>query len=146
MKNKLDLIFQPARECKEKGYECKTSKKSIDSFYKPDAGIKDKQTLEKLFRGINPKLCDCALIYNQDMLAFLEIKCGRVTNSLLKDTIEKLENSYKVVNVYDIEPSKYILLYKQFENTLMKKKIATLKICGIPLIAKKYENRAIEII
>jgi len=146
MKNKLDLIFQSATECREKGYECKTSKKNVSIIYKPDAGIKDKQILKKLFRGINPKLCDCALLYNKEMLAFIEIKCGRVTNSLLKDTIEKLENSYKVVNVHDIEPSKYILLYKQFENTLMKKKIATLKIYGIPLIAKKYENKAIDII
>lgn len=145
MISKLDLLFEVSKECKEKTHPCKMSKNNINKIYKPDAGIKDAKLEYKLFTTHPPSLNDCAIIYNDTKLALVEIKCGKVTNSELKSVFVKLRNASKLLQYEDINISKYILLYKQFENVQMKKKLATQKIDGLPLISKKYENKAITI-
>ena len=145
MISKLDKLFETASECKEKTHPCKMSKNRVNKIYKPDVGIKNKPLEYKLFTTHPPSLNDCAVVYDDDKLALVEIKCGKVTNSLLKDVVVKLENVSKLVNHESINISKYILLYKRFEDAQIKKKLLTLKICGQPLISKKFENQAIAI-
>lgn len=145
MISKLDLLFEASKECREKTHPCKMSKNSVNKIYKPDAGIKNTALEYKLFTTHPPSLNDCAIVYNDIKLALVEIKCGKVTNSELKSVFVKLENASKLLHHENISISKYILLYKQFENAQMKKKLATQKIYGQPLISKKYENKAIAI-
>ncbi len=149
MINNLNLLFNTENDCKEKTLPCKIDKNRVDKIYKPDSGIKNLDIKKKLFpnhkNNEQPMLCDCAIIYDKTKLVLVEIKCGTVTNSLLKDVVIKLENTSKLVNHQSMNISKYILLYKKFDNTQIKKKLATLKICGQPLISKKFEKQAIAI-
>ncbi len=145
MINKLDLLFHESSECREKTHPCKMSKNSVNKIYKPDSGIKNRTLEYKLFTTHPPSLNDCAIVYNKSKLALVEIKCGRVTNSTLKSVFVKLENTSKLLVHESINITKYILLYKQFDNAQIKKKLATQKIYGQPLISKKFENTAIAI-
>jgi len=145
MINKLDSLFEVVSECKEKTHPCKMSKYSINKIYKPDSGIKKRDLEDKLFTTHPPSLNDCAIVYNEKNLVLVEIKCGRVTNSILKSVFTKLENATKLLHHEEISITKYILLYKQFDNAQMKKKLATKQIYGQPLISKKFENTAIVI-
>lgn len=142
---KLDLLFEESFECREKTHSCKISSQSVNKIYKPDSGIKNRELEYKLFTTHPPSLNDCAIVYNNTKLALVEIKCGRVTHSSLKSVFVKLENVSKLLKYENIDITKYILLYKQFENSQMKKKLLTQKICGQPLVSKKYENKAIVI-
>jgi len=145
MIKKLDLIFESVTECKEKGYSCKMSKNNVIKIYKPDAGIKKKELEDKLFTKYPPKLCDCVTLYNSDRIALIEIKCGKVTQSILKDVIEKLNNTFEILRDQKVAVTKCILLYKKFEDNQMKKLLASKRIYDQPLLAKKYENKAIDI-
>jgi hypothetical protein len=145
MQSKLNLLFDEARECKEKTHPCIMAKKSVVQIYKPDKGIKNSALEYTLFTNHPPKLCDCAIIYSKIKLALIEIKCGKITNSLIKDVLEKLDNTSKIIIHEKLDISKYILLYQRFDNAQIKKKLATTKIYGQPLISKKFENKAIAI-
>lgn len=145
MESKLNSLFESSKECKEKTHSCKIAKNAILQIYKPDNGIKNRELEDKLFTSHPPKLCDCAIVYDKTKLALVEIKCGKVTNSLVKDVVVKLENTSKIIIYEKLDISKYILLYQRFDNAQIKKILATKKIFGQPLISKKYENKAIVI-
>ena len=145
MESKLNLLFETSKECREKTHRCKIAQSAVLQIYKPDNGIKNKKLENKLFTEHPPKLCDCAIIYEREKLALVEIKCGKVTKSLVKDVIAKLENTSKIIRHETLNISKYMLLYQRFDNDQIKKMLAMKKIYGQPLISKKYENTAIKI-
>lgn len=146
MNNILDTIFHSADECKENGHTCKMDKKDINYIYKPDKGIKDLSIINKIFNGKHqPKLSDCIIIYNENKLAIIEIKCGRVTKRLIDETIEKITNVYKVLNSKELKTTKLILLYKSLENAKLRQVLQSKEIFGKRIIEKKYSNQAIRI-
>lgn len=145
MIEKLDRLFHSTSECREKTHPCKIAKGGVNKIYKPDSGIIDRDLEYKLFTTHPPSLNDCAIVYEKCKLALIEIKCGRVTNSELKSVFVKLENVSRLLKYVEVDITKYILLYKQFENSQMKKKLATHKVNGKPFISLKYENKAIVI-
>ena len=151
MSSALDSLFHSTKNCKENEHDCKSSKKSVSKIYKPDDGIKDITLKKKLFptygRLEQPMLCDCVIEFNNGKYGQVEIKCGKVTSSLVKDVVEKLNNCLKVVNSKHIEISKHFLIYKKFDTTQIIKLLQSEKnyIDGRPIILKKYANTAIEI-
>ncbi len=141
----LHTIFETVDVCKEEGHACKTHK-DAKGIFKPDAGIC--KTLENdLFGGITPKLCDCVVVCQNNKCNLVEIKCGKVTQSLLKDVHEKLTNTNKIINHKMIDANKNILIYKSFKDPQIRKLINSKKyfVCGRPIIHKQYQNQAIEV-
>ena len=137
MIKKLDAIFHTATECRERGYPCAMSRKDVEKFYKPDDGIKNRELENKLFTEHPPMLSDCVAIYSKSKVAIIEIKCAKVTNSILKGVVKKLTNTSKILKNQDISVTKYMLLYKKFEDNQMSKILSTKKIDGKPIISKK---------
>ena len=145
MIEKLDFLFRSTEVCKEKTHPCKMSKKSIVKIYKPDSGIQNKKLQERLFPMHPPKLSDCVMLYSGDKLAIIEIKCGKVTKSLLNDVFEKVTNTFKILKDQEIVVTKCMLLYQRFEDNQMRKLLASKRIYGQPILGKKYENEAMDI-
>ena len=151
MSEALDGLFDSVDECKEKNHPCKSAKKNVHSIYKPDAGIKDIELKKRLFPNYGeleqPMLCDCIVEFNDGTHIQVEIKCGKVTNSLAKDVVIKLKNSLKVVNDKSIDISKNILIFDKFHEQQTRKFFTLSKnfIQGKPIILKEYKNKAIEI-
>jgi hypothetical protein len=151
MSNELDHLFHRANNCQEKGHNCKSSKQDVKTIYKPDDGIKDIDLKNELFPNYNnldqPKLCDCVIEFNDDTYIQVEIKCGKMTSSLVKAVVEKLNNCLKVVKSKDIEIKKHLLIFKKFDEQ-QTRKLFTLNKCkieGKPIILKEYKNEAIKI-
>lgn len=151
MSEALDSLFNSVSDCKEKDFPCKSVKKDVENIYKPDDGIKDIELKKKLFPNYGeleqPKLCDCIIEFNNGIHIQVEIKCGKVTNSLAKDVVIKLKNSLTVVNAKGINVSKNILIFKKFHEQQTRKFFTLSKnfIQGKPIILKEYKNKAIEI-
>ena len=151
MSDVLDSLFDSASDCKEKNLPCRSVKKNIKKIYKPDKGIKDIELKQKLFPSYGefeqPKLCDCIIEFNNGTHTQVEIKCGKVTNSLAKDVVKKLKNSLDVLNAKDIDVSKNILIFKKFHEQQTRKFFILSKnfIEGKPIILKEYKNKAVEI-
>ncbi|WP_324172125.1 hypothetical protein [Sulfurimonas sp.] len=145
MIEKLNSIFHSATECRERGYPCAMAKKNVKKFYKPDDGIKDKDLEQKLFTEHPPMLSDCVAVYDESKVAIIEIKCAKVTNSIIKGVIKKLTNTSKIITNKEVVVTKYMLLYKKFEDKQINKILSTKRIDGKPIISKKYENKAIAI-
>lgn len=151
MLNKLNTIFQTSTECREKTLPCCIDKKNIEKIYKPDKGIKNKHVKSELFpnkdKDQNPKLSDCIIVYENSNVVLVEIKCGTLTKSLFKDVCEKIENTFKIVKYLDINVTKCILLYKKFDNKQIMKLFTSKSnyIDGKPIIAKRYDNKAIAV-
>lgn len=144
MTNILDSLFNKASECKDNG--CKISKKEITSIYKPDLGLKDKILKGELFGSVQqPKFCDCLILKNDNTITLLEIKCGTVTNHILKEIIEQIENVYRVLDKKEILVNRCIFICKKFDSPMIKKKLLNLKIKKLPLMHEIYINTAIEI-
>jgi hypothetical protein len=151
MSSVLDSLFHSTTNCKENGHDCKSSNSSVSKIYKPDDGIIDITLKQKLFptygRLEQPMLCDCVIEFNDGKYGQVEIKCGKVTSSLVKDVVKKLNNCLKVVKSKKIKISKHLLIYKKFDEQ-QTRKLFTLtknKIEGKPIILKEYKNKAIEI-
>jgi hypothetical protein len=151
MSNALDSLFHSTTNCREDGHDCRSSSSSVSNIYKPDDGIIDITLKQELFptygRLEQPKLCDCVIEFNDGTYSQVEIKCGKVTSSLVADVVEKLNNCLKVVKSKNIEISKHFLIYKKFDTTQIIKLLQSKKnyIDGKPIILKKYTNTAIEI-
>jgi len=151
MSEALDSLFYSVDDCKEKNLPCKSVNKDVENIYKPDAGIKDIELKKKLFPNYGeleqPKLCDCIVEFNNATHTQIEIKCGKVTNSLAKDVVIKLKNSLKVVKDKNINISKNILIFKKFHEIQTRKFFTLSKnfIDGKPIILKEYKNKAVEI-
>ena len=144
MSDLLDSIFQVVNECKEN--ECKINKKDIQKIYKPDLGILDKKLKKELFGNVKQvSLCDCVIIKKNNHILLLEIKCGTVTNSILKETITQISNVYKILENKNIKVNQCTLICKKFSDVMLKKSILTKRINGIPLTNKTFKNTALEI-
>ena len=137
----LDTLFEEVKECKEN--KCIVNKKDIEYIYKPDNGLKDLRIQKELF-GINtPKLCDC--IIKKENLILLEIKCGKVTNRILKEIIEQLTNVAMILNTVNLSFDKVIFIYDSFDNTKLRQTIINKKIDGKRLVNIQFKNKAVEI-
>lgn len=143
MINILETTFHSSNECKEN--TCKIVKKDIIKIYKPDLGLKDLSLKKLLFGSSEPQLCDCIIINRKERVSILEIKCGTVTNHLLKEIIEQIENVYKILEKKGITVNKCIFVCKKFSDAMVKKRLLSKKIKSIPLTHRIYNNTAIEI-
>ncbi|PLY10849.1 MAG: hypothetical protein C0626_04245 [Arcobacter sp.] len=143
MINTLNLIFNTSSECKDN--TCKLSKKDIKQIYKPDLGIKDLKMKKSIFGSIEPTLCDCLIIHKNDKITLLEIKCGTVTNHILKEIIEQISNVYRILENQGINIHKCIFICKKFSDSMVKKRLLNKRIKHITLSHKIYNTTAIEI-
>lgn len=144
MSKALNDIFFTSNECKDNA--CKLDRKGIKTIYKPDLGIKDVKLKKEVFGSVlNPQLCDCIIIKKDDNLTILEIKCGTVTNHLLKEIIVQITNVYKLLEKKGITVNRCMFICKKFSDALVKKRLIKERIKGIPLTHKVYTKNAIEI-
>lgn len=138
----LSSIFNASDKCKEN--ECIINKKDIEYIYKPDLGIKDPNIKKSIFGHIvQPSLCDC--IIKKKNLILLEIKCGKITKSILKEIREQLENVAKILKHISINFDKVLFIYKSLDSIQLKKEIAKIQIGNKTLKGLKYDNKALEI-
>ncbi len=141
-KNKLQKLFKEIEDCKEN--KCILNKKNIKYMFKPDDGLKDESIKKAIFGYKNPKLCDC--IIKIENIVILEIKCGKITKSILNEIIEQLDNVAKILKYVDIKFSKVIFIYDSFENNKLKQTIINKLIQGKRLEYVQYKNKAVELI
>jgi len=137
----LDTLFEEVKECKEN--KCVLNKQDIKYIYKPDNGLKDIKVQKELFGIVKPKLCDC--IIKKEDLILLEIKCGKVTNRILKEIVEQLTNVAKILNTVNISFNKVVFVYDSFDNTKLRQTIINTKIYGKRLLNVQFKNKALEI-
>ncbi len=141
-KEKLDTLFHSSDKCQDN--ECTINKKDIEYIFKPDLGIKDQTTKKAIFgHTVQPSLCDC--IIKKDKLILLEIKCGKVTKSILKEIKEQLDNVAKVLKHNSINFDQVLFLYKSLDTNQLKKEIVKIGIGNKTLRGKEYQNKAVEI-
>lgn len=143
MINALNIIFHPSSECKDNS--CKISKNNIKQLYKPDLGIKDSTLQNSIFGSSVPSLCDCLIVHIDDKITLLEIKCGTVTNHILKEIIIQISNVYKILENQGISVNKCVFICKKFSDTMVKKRLLNERIKNIPLTHKIYSTNAIDI-
>ncbi len=139
----LDSLFETSNECKDNA--CKIDKRDVLNIYKPDLGLKDFQVKKSLFASLEPKLCDCIIVNSNKKILLMEIKCGTVTNRLLKEIIEQLTNVYKILESKKINIHKCVFICKKFSDTMVKKRLLKEKIKAIPLTHKIFQKTAIKI-
>ncbi|MDC0933349.1 hypothetical protein OAR97_05820 [Arcobacteraceae bacterium] len=137
----LNTLFEEVKECKEN--KCVLDKKDIEYIYKPDYGLKDLAIHKQLFGTITPKLCDC--IIKKENLILLEIKCGKVTNRILKEIIEQLTNVAKILNTVNLSFDKVIFIYDSLDNAKLRQTIINKNIYGKRLLNIQFKNKAVEI-
>jgi len=151
MSNSLDSLFDSVKRCKEEGHPCVVDNKNIKNIYKPDSGINDSKAKKDIFPNCEeakqPKLCDCVLELKNSKVYLVEIKCGEVTSSLVKQVHEKLSNTLKLVKYKNISISKSILMYKKFNNVKVRQMFESKKyyIQNHPIRYEVYKNKAIAI-
>lgn len=140
----LDTIFHTFTECKEN--TCKINKKDVKRIYKPDLGIKDSKLKKEIFgHTTQPALCDCIILKEDNTTVILEIKCGTVTNHILKEIITQIENVYKILEYKKITINKCMFICKKLDSAMVKKKLLTTKIKKLPLAHKVFTKDAIAI-
>jgi hypothetical protein len=139
MKNKLNTLFDEAKECKEN--KCKIDKEDINFIFKSDNGLKNKILQKKLFGNIAPKLCDC--IIKTDKLILFEIKCKKVTFHILKKIKEQLDNVVKILNNQNIFFDRIVFIYDSLDNNKLKQQLGI--VYNMRLKSIQYNNRAIKI-
>jgi len=144
----LEDIFEEVDKCSENS--CKVNRKNIKKVFKPDAGFKNKSVKNKLFGNGSYKICDCVVLCDNDDLIIIEILCGTLTHSELKEKKEQLENCCKVLKHINKEDKikKVFLLYKKLvssnQQPLLRKALMNPKICGFPLSFSKTDPFNIE--
>lgn len=139
----LNLIFQTSPECRDNA--CKIVKKEIKQIFKPDLGIKDATLKSSLFGSSEPSLCDCVIVHFDDKITLLEIKCGTVTNHILKEIVIQISNVYKVLENQGININKCMFICKKFSDSMVKKRLISERIKNVPLSHKIFSTVAIEI-
>jgi len=137
----LNTLFEEVKECKEN--KCIVDKQNIEYIYKPDNGLKNSKIQKELFGTVIPKLCDC--IVKKEDLILLEIKCGKVTNRILKEIIEQLTNVAKILNTANISFNKVVFIYDSFDNAKLRQTIINTQIYGKRLLNIQFKNKAVEI-
>lgn len=134
LKKELSKIFHEVDNCKES--KCSVNKKDIDFIFKPDKGIKDKELSKKL---LQPKLCDCVI--QKDGLILLELKCRKITTSILEEIKEQLLNVANILKDKNIDFDRAIFIYDRLDNNKMKQRMP--KILSKRLEYIQFKNKAI---
>ncbi|MBN2825105.1 MAG: hypothetical protein JXQ76_07280 [Campylobacterales bacterium] len=146
MPKRLDELFYTSTQCKE--HNCKVERQNIKQIYKPDKGFLDKQVAQKLF-GSENKICDCIIECENEQIIIVEILCGKLTQSEIKDKKIQLENCCKVVKHIEKYEciKKIILFYDKLESSkkqpMIKKALINQRICNKALEFKSNKPLAI---
>ena len=137
----LSTLFEEVQDCKEN--RCILNRRDIEFIFKPDNGLKNQSLKNAIFGHQEPKLCDC--IIKRDAIVLLEIKCGKITKSILKEIIEQLENVAKILQHVQIHFARVLFIYDSFENNKLKQTITNKIILGKRLEYIQFQNQAISI-
>ncbi len=133
----FSTVFNVESNCSE--HSCKINKKNIKVIYKPDNGFIKKSIEIALFPTGKYKICDCIIVCNNDDLIIVEILCGKLTSTELKEKKEQLENCCKVTKYLSVfeKVKKIVLLYDKLESPrkqpMLKKALISARVCTMPL-------------
>jgi len=134
----FSTVFNVSSSCAE--HNCKINKKNIKTIYKPDYGFINKSIETILFPTGKYKICDCIIVCDNNDLIIVEILCGKLTSTELKEKKEQLENCCKVTQHLSVfnKVKKIVLLYKKLESPrkqpMLKKALISSRVCSMPLI------------
>jgi hypothetical protein len=134
-------IFHETEKCKE--HQCKINNQNIKKIFKPDNGFIDTTIENNIFSSRPYKICDCIVVCQNDSLIIVEILCGKLTYTELKEKKEQLENCCKVAkNICSAEKiKKIVLLYNSLESPRkqpqLRKALLNTKICNLQLVHSK---------
>lgn len=132
----LSENIKTSERCRENG--CKIDRNGILSVFSPeDGGLQNYQILSEIGTSDgNYKACDCIILCENGDIFIIEILCGKLTESELKDKEKQIENCQKIIKLLSLNLYLKLsfIVYKKRDKNSLSEKVLTGK---LPKLQKK---------